>query len=46
MNWDQLVTIGDFDDAFMLLNAPSPRIFEPAHNPAQARLIEARVTPM
>jgi CRP-like cAMP-binding protein len=25
-NWDQLVAAADFDDAFMLLNAPSRRI--------------------
>ena len=29
-NWDQLVAIGDFDPAFMLLDGPSPRIFEAA----------------
>lgn len=25
-DWDQLITIGDFDDGFMLLDGPSPRI--------------------
>jgi CRP-like cAMP-binding protein len=29
-DWDQLVSIGDFDDAFMLLDGPSPRIFDTA----------------
>ena len=29
-DWDQLVTIGDFDDAFMLLDGPAPRIAEAA----------------
>jgi CRP-like cAMP-binding protein len=27
-DWDQLVSIGDFDDAFMLLDGPAPRISE------------------
>jgi CRP-like cAMP-binding protein len=29
-DWDQLVTIGEFDPAFMLLDGPAPRITEPA----------------
>ncbi len=29
-DWDQLVLVGDFDDAFMLLDGPSPRISEAA----------------
>ena len=29
-DWDQLVSIGDFDDAFMLLDGPSPRLAEAA----------------
>jgi CRP-like cAMP-binding protein len=29
-DWDQLVSTGGFDDAFMLLDAPSPRIAEMA----------------
>jgi CRP-like cAMP-binding protein len=29
-DWDQLVTIGEFDDTFMLLDGPAPRITEPA----------------
>jgi CRP-like cAMP-binding protein len=29
-DWDQLVSTGNFDDAFMLLGGPSPRIFEAA----------------
>jgi CRP-like cAMP-binding protein len=29
-DWDQLVTIGDFDPGFMLLDGPSPRITEAA----------------
>ena len=29
-DWDQLVRVGDFDDAFMLLDGPSPRISEAA----------------
>jgi CRP-like cAMP-binding protein len=27
-DWDQLLAIGDFDDAYMLLDGPSPRITE------------------
>jgi CRP-like cAMP-binding protein len=29
-NWDQLVSTGDFDDAYMLLDGPSPRIADAA----------------
>lgn len=29
-NWDQLVWTGDFDDAFLLLDGPSPRLSEAA----------------
>lgn len=29
-DWDQLVMVGDFDDAFMLLDGPSPRLSEAA----------------
>jgi CRP-like cAMP-binding protein len=29
-DWDQLATIGDFDDAFMLLDGPAPHIFDAA----------------
>jgi CRP-like cAMP-binding protein len=29
-DWDQLVSVGDFDDAFMLLDGPSPRLSEAA----------------
>jgi CRP-like cAMP-binding protein len=29
-DWDQMVSIGDFDDAFMLLDGPSPRLAEAA----------------
>jgi CRP-like cAMP-binding protein len=29
-NWNQLVSVGEFDDAFMLLGGPSPRISEAA----------------
>jgi hypothetical protein len=25
-DWDQLVSIGEFDDAFMLLDGPAPRL--------------------
>ncbi len=27
-DWDQLVSIGDFDDGFLLLDGPAPRIFK------------------
>lgn len=27
-NWDRLVSVGDFDEGFMLLEGPSPRIFD------------------
>ena len=29
-DWEQLVSVGEFDDAFMLLDGPSPRISEAA----------------
>jgi CRP-like cAMP-binding protein len=30
LDWDQLVSVGDFNDAFLLLDGPSPRITEAA----------------
>jgi CRP-like cAMP-binding protein len=29
-DWNELVSIGDFDDSYMLLNGPSPRVVEAA----------------